>query len=99
VKNAVNYIGAFERTLAAEARRHGADGVVCGHIHCAAIRDNFGIRYINCGDWVENCTAIAEHHDGRFEIITWSDQRRSLRGPDLDAPLAVAAQPPVGAAA
>jgi UDP-2,3-diacylglucosamine pyrophosphatase LpxH len=73
VKNAVNYIGAFEMALAAEARRHGADGVICGHIHYAVIRDMQGIRYMNCGDWVESCTALAEHEDGRFEIITWTD--------------------------
>jgi UDP-2,3-diacylglucosamine pyrophosphatase LpxH len=72
VKNAVNYIGDFEKTLVAEAQRHGVDGVICGHIHKAAIHDDFGIRYINCGDWVESCTAIAEHADGRFEIITWT---------------------------
>ena len=66
VKNAVNYIGAFEQTLAAEARRHGADGVICGHIHYATIRDEHGIRYMNCGDWVESCTALVEHEDGRF---------------------------------
>ena len=73
VKNAVNFIGAFETTLAAEAQRHNADGVICGHIHHAAIHDKFGVRYINCGDWVESCTAIAEHEDGRIEIITWTD--------------------------
>ena len=76
VKNAVNYIGAFEQTLAAEARRCGADGVICGHIHYAAIRDEHGIRYMNCGDWVESCTALAEHDDGRFEIITWTEPLR-----------------------
>ena len=76
VKNAVNYIGAFEQTLAAEARRHGADGVICGHIHCAKIHDEHGVRYMNCGDWVESCTALVEHDDGRFEILTWSDPLR-----------------------
>src|SRR6266851_2483220 len=76
VKNAVNYIGAFEQTLAAEARRHGADGVICGHIHYATIRDEHGVRYMNCGDWVESCTALAEHEDGQFEIITWTDPLR-----------------------
>jgi UDP-2,3-diacylglucosamine pyrophosphatase LpxH len=76
VKNAVNYIGAFEQTLAGEARRHGADGVICGHIHYAVIRDLEGIRYMNCGDWVESCTALAEHADGRFEIITWTHPMR-----------------------
>lgn len=73
VKNAVNYIGAFEQTLAAEARRRDVDGVICGHIHQAAIRDEFDICYMNCGDWVESCTALAEHTDGHFEIITWTE--------------------------
>lgn len=77
VKNAVNYIGAFEETLAAEARRHDADGVICGHIHFPVIRDMNGVRYMNCGDWVESCTALVEHHDGRFEILTWTDPLRS----------------------
>jgi UDP-2,3-diacylglucosamine pyrophosphatase LpxH len=72
VKNAVNYIGAFEKALATEARHHGVDGVICGHIHTAALHDEFGLRYINCGDWVESCTAVAEGHDGKFEIITWT---------------------------
>ena len=67
----MNYIGAFEETLAAEAQRRDVDGVICGHIHHAVIHDRFGIRYMNCGDWVESCTALAEHADGRFEIITW----------------------------
>jgi UDP-2,3-diacylglucosamine pyrophosphatase LpxH len=79
VKNAVNYIGAFEQTLAAEARRRRAHGVICGHIHHAVIHDDFGIRYVNCGDWVESCTAVAEHADGRFEIITWTDTGRTAR--------------------
>jgi UDP-2,3-diacylglucosamine pyrophosphatase LpxH len=47
--------------------------VICGHIHYAVIRDEQGIRYMNCGDWVESCTALVEHEDGRFEIITWPD--------------------------
>jgi UDP-2,3-diacylglucosamine pyrophosphatase LpxH len=72
VKNAVNFIGAFEKALATEAKRHDADGVICGHIHTAALHDEFGLRYINCGDWVESCTAVAEHEDGRFEVITWT---------------------------
>ena len=77
VKNAVNYIGAFEQALAAEARRHAADGVICGHVHHATIHDKAGIRYMNCGDWVESCTALAEHDDGHFEIITWTPLRRA----------------------
>jgi UDP-2,3-diacylglucosamine pyrophosphatase LpxH len=72
VKNAVNFIGHFEATLAAEAARHGVDGVICGHIHCAAQRDFGGFAYINTGDWVESCTAVVEHMDGRMEIVRWS---------------------------
>jgi UDP-2,3-diacylglucosamine pyrophosphatase LpxH len=72
VKNAVKFIGEFEQTLAAEASRHEVDGVICGHIHHAVIRDDVGVRYINCGDWVESCTAVVEHFDGRFEIISWT---------------------------
>jgi UDP-2,3-diacylglucosamine pyrophosphatase LpxH len=49
-----------------------------GHIHYATIRDEHGIRYMNCGDWVESCTALAEHEDGRFEIITWTDPVRRI---------------------
>ncbi len=78
VKNAVNHIGAFEKALATEAARHGADGVICGHIHTAALHDDFGLRYVNCGDWVESCTAVGEHADGRFEIIDWSGAGHAL---------------------
>lgn len=74
VKNAVNFIGEFESVLSAEASRHGAHGVICGHIHHATIRDIDGLTYINCGDWVESCTAVAEHFDGTFEIITMASR-------------------------
>jgi UDP-2,3-diacylglucosamine pyrophosphatase LpxH len=85
VKNAVKYISAFEEVIANEARRIGADGVVCGHIHHANIVDLPGCRYVNSGDWVESCTAIAEHHDGRLEIIRWTreGQSDSLAAPEV----------------
>jgi UDP-2,3-diacylglucosamine pyrophosphatase LpxH len=70
-KHEVDYISAFEQTLAEEAQRREVDGVICGHTHHAVIHDNFGIRYTNCGDWVESCSALVEHEDGRFEILTW----------------------------
>jgi UDP-2,3-diacylglucosamine pyrophosphatase LpxH len=79
VKNAVNFIGTFEEALAREARDHAVDGVICGHIHYAAMHTDFGTAYYNCGDWVESCTALVEHHDGRFEIIRWSDRTREMR--------------------
>ena len=71
VKNAVNFIGDFETTLATEAHKLGVDGVVCGHIHHAAIRRIASIDYMNSGDFVESCTAIAERADGTFEILRW----------------------------
>jgi UDP-2,3-diacylglucosamine pyrophosphatase LpxH len=73
VKTAVNYIGDFEIALAGEARQHGAEGVICGHIHFAAMRDIEGVAYINCGDWMESGTAVGETLDGHFEIIRWLD--------------------------
>jgi UDP-2,3-diacylglucosamine pyrophosphatase LpxH len=83
VKNAVNFIGEYEKALAAEARRRGVDGVICGHIHHAVIRNDSGLCYINCGDWVESCTAVVEHFDGRFEIVRWADRESSANGAQL----------------
>ena len=74
VKNAVNFISDFEHILAAEARRRGYDGVVCGHIHKAEVKDIDGIVYGNCGDWVESLSALVEHHDGTLEIVHWTQQ-------------------------
>lgn len=75
VKNAVNYIGEFESALSAEASRHGVDGVICGHIHHPAdMTMPSGIHYINTGDWVESCTAVVEHPDGRLEVVRWADR-------------------------
>lgn len=73
VKNAVEYIGKFEEAVAMEAKRRGVDGVICGHIHHAECRDFEGTIYMNDGDWVESCTALVEHTDGRFEILHWAE--------------------------
>lgn len=69
VKSACKYISRFEEQLLHEARRRGLNGVVCGHIHRAEVRDIAGLTYFNCGDWVESCTALVEHADGRVELI------------------------------
>jgi UDP-2,3-diacylglucosamine pyrophosphatase LpxH len=79
VKNAVEYISRYETAVVAEARRRGADGVICGHIHSAEIRSIDGILYCNDGDWVESCTALVEHADGRLEILLWSELCDSKR--------------------
>jgi UDP-2,3-diacylglucosamine pyrophosphatase LpxH len=71
VKNAVSFISDFEQALAREARRRGLDGVVCGHIHKAEIREIDGVLYCNDGDWVESLTALAEADDGSLRLITW----------------------------
>ena len=73
VKNIVKFVTDFEQALAREARKRGADGVICGHIHKAEMREFEGISYFNTGDWVESCTALVEHFDGRLEIIHWRD--------------------------
>ncbi|MCP1288998.1 MULTISPECIES: UDP-2,3-diacylglucosamine diphosphatase [Chromobacterium] len=72
VKNAVNFISNFETILAGEARRRGYDGVICGHIHKAEVRDIDGILYGNSGDWVESLSALVEHADGRLEVLYWT---------------------------
>jgi UDP-2,3-diacylglucosamine pyrophosphatase LpxH len=72
VKKAVSFIGAFEEAVATEARRQHADGIICGHIHVAADRMIDGIHYMNCGDWVESCTAIVETHEGKLEVVHWN---------------------------
>jgi UDP-2,3-diacylglucosamine pyrophosphatase LpxH len=71
VKNVIKFVTDYEHALAREAHKRGADGVVCGHIHKAEIREFEGIAYFNTGDWVESCTALVEHFDGRLEIIRW----------------------------
>jgi UDP-2,3-diacylglucosamine pyrophosphatase LpxH len=71
VKNAVSFIADFEAIMAREARKRKCDGVVCGHIHKAEIRDIDGLLYCNDGDWVESLTALVETFDGELKIIHW----------------------------
>ena len=75
VKNALQFIEDFESAVAEEARRRGVDGVICGHIHKAEMRDIDGVLYVNDGDWVESCTAVVEGFDGRLEILEWAKVR------------------------
>jgi UDP-2,3-diacylglucosamine pyrophosphatase LpxH len=76
VKNAVEFVGSYEKVVAEEARKRGVDGIVCGHIHKPEMRDIDGILYCNDGDWVESCSALVEHFDGRLEILHWMKERR-----------------------
>ncbi len=85
VKNAVQFIGRYEDTVAHEAKVRGVDGVVCGHIHHAEIRAIEGIDYYNDGDWVEGCTALVEHFDGRMEVLHWADEVAARDAAVVDA--------------
>jgi len=76
VKNAVQFISSFEEAVAHAASERRANGIVCGHIHSAEIRQIGNVTYYNDGDWVESCTALVEHADGRMEIIDWAERKR-----------------------
>lgn len=76
VKNAVNFISRFEEVLAGEAKRLKVDGVICGHIHAAALHENFGTCYANTGDWVESCTALVEDFSGELSLVHWAREMR-----------------------
>ena len=87
VKSAMMHIADFEKAVIDEARRHGADGIVCGHIHRPMIRQVDKVTYFNAGDWVESCTALVEHHDGRMDLIEWQHERQPRRSePDVASP-------------
>ncbi|MFP5328521.1 MAG: UDP-2,3-diacylglucosamine diphosphatase [Alphaproteobacteria bacterium] len=87
VKNAVQYISRFEQAVAYAAYERGVEGVVCGHIHTAEVRQIGEVTYYNDGDWVESCTALVEHGDGRMEIIDWAALKRDeTRAPSLRVP-------------
>ncbi len=71
VKRAVSFICDYEDAVIRTVRERGLDGIVCGHIHSAALREKDGVVYVNCGDWVDSCTAIVEHLNGALELIEW----------------------------
>lgn len=77
VKRAATYISNFEEVLAERARAVGAQGVICGHIHHPAVKEHAGLAYLNCGDWIEHCTALVEGWDGRFELVAWTGRPAS----------------------
>jgi UDP-2,3-diacylglucosamine pyrophosphatase LpxH len=84
VKKAVDFIFKFEENLANYCKKRGFDGVICGHIHHAEIKEINGVTYMNDGDWVESCTALVEHHNGRWEIVTWTKENDDVVN-DIDS--------------
>ena len=83
VKRALEFIFDFEENAVRHAAARGFDGIVCGHIHSAVIKDIGGIAYVNCGDWVDSCTAIVEHPDGRLELVAWHSPDSAAAAPGL----------------
>lgn len=90
-RRAMQYMANFEEAAAQAARRHGVDGVVCGHIHHATLRDIGGVTYANDGDWVEHCSALSEDFDGRLSILHWNEWVGQLTAVPVPAPVARAA--------
>ena len=85
IKGALEFIYGFEAAVLHYARQAGADGVVCGHIHSAVIKEVDGITYINCGDWVDSCTAIVEHWSGQLELVQWNEIEHAAAVSSRDA--------------
>jgi UDP-2,3-diacylglucosamine pyrophosphatase LpxH len=83
-KRAVQYIADFEEAVVTRAAREAVDGVVCGHIHVPELRPIRTVTYANTGDWVENCTALVEHADGRLALRRWAPRRRQAPPPEGD---------------
>ncbi len=73
VKKAVGFVFKFELNMLQYAQKRGYDGVICGHIHTPEIKHINGMIYMNDGDWVESCSALVEHYDGRWEIVYWTE--------------------------
>jgi UDP-2,3-diacylglucosamine pyrophosphatase LpxH len=82
-RTAVQYIASFEQAVAHAARKRSVDGVVCGHIHRAEIRDIDGVLYCNDGDWVESCTALVEDMNGRLALWSWPEVRARAQSAGL----------------
>jgi UDP-2,3-diacylglucosamine pyrophosphatase LpxH len=94
VKKAVSFIFDFEDSVLRHAKERGVDGVICGHIHSAVIRDAGGIIYINCGDWVDSCTAVVERENGSMELVRWGGENENVV--PFPSPAATAAAANVG---
>ena len=86
VKKAVSYINKYEEVVANYAFKKNMNGVVCGHIHHASDRIIGDVHYYNDGDWVENCSALVEHFDGKLELIYWKDIIEKYEGSQLSSP-------------
>jgi hypothetical protein len=72
-KAAMKYVTDYEEAIIQMARKQNVHGVICGHVHRAEIRDAGGVMYLNCGDWVESCTALVEDFDGNIQLLHYHE--------------------------
>jgi UDP-2,3-diacylglucosamine pyrophosphatase LpxH len=84
VKNAVKFVSEYEKLVCNYAKQFKVKGIICGHIHHANMQYMQEIHYINDGDWVESCTALVEHFDGKLELVNWTDKRKELFTATID---------------
>ncbi|MEF3194112.1 MAG: hypothetical protein K6346_07850, partial [Halothiobacillaceae bacterium] len=96
LKNALRYVEQYEAAAHAHAREHGFDGIISGHIHHPALREQDGVTYANCGDWVENCTALVEDASGQMHLLHWARDHLELLDRMRDMSQMGAASPQVG---
>lgn len=96
LKDAMRYVEQYEAAAHTHAREHGFDGIISGHIHHACLREWDGVTYANCGDWVENCTALAEDAAGRLHLLHWARDHLELLDGVRDMARVGAASPQVG---
>ena len=68
VKEAVKFITSFEEEIVRQGIKHGCKSVICGHIHHPEDKMINGVRYLNCGDWIENNSYII-YNNGEYSVI------------------------------
>ena len=82
-KAVVNRLGRFDQAVTRAVTDHRAEGIICGHIHRAAVREMGSLLYTNTGDWVESCTALVENNCGRLGLVEWPDRpARTAHAPE-----------------
>jgi len=78
VKGALCFIGKYEQQLQQLALKNNYRGIIAGHIHTSADKKIGEVHYLNCGDWLESMTLIAEHFDHTLEVIDYPEFCRRL---------------------
>jgi UDP-2,3-diacylglucosamine pyrophosphatase LpxH len=92
----MRYVEQYEAAAHTHAREHGFDGIISGHIHHACLREWDGVTYANCGDWVENCTALAEDATGQLHLLHWARDHLELLDGVKELARVKAASPQLG---